>query len=660
LFAPEEDGPGAPKVAILSDGLKERRWGAGESAIGSTILLDGEPFAVIGVLTPDMRFAVEGVDAPDLWVPVGSTSLPLSEGNHFLEGLGRLREGVALEAARQETELLLRRDRSAEVLGARLVPLYEAVVGEVRPPLLLLMGASGFLLLMAGASVAALLVGEAGRREREVATRVALGAAGGRIVRQFLTETLLLSSLAVGVGVAVAYGLTAGLLALAPPELPRLEEVVVDGRVLAFAAGLGVSIGLAFGLARTAALLRVPSLVLLQSGGRHSVRGGGRGQTFLLGAQLMIAMLLLAGATLLGRSLLHVEALEPGFRAEGLLTALIELPEERYSEAFQVTQFYTRLQERLEAEPEIVAVGGISTAPFTGRVETTSVRLDDLPEDAPSLEAERRVILPGTLETLGVPLLSGSLGEGSGELPTVLVSATLARRLWPDRPALGAGLSLRSRSYTVVGVVGDVRDQDVREASEGAYYVPHAVARDGPPRRMHVLLRTAGSPARAATLLRQVISELDAGLPLSDLSTMDALIRRSLAWERYRTLLVNAFAGIALVLVAVGIFGVTLRLALRRRRELAVRSALGATPRELVTYALAPTLPWAAVGTAVGLVLGLTGAPLLGRFLDGVAPRDLLTHGSSAILLLAVAFVAAWLPARRVAHGNLVAALADD
>lgn len=660
LFLSGEDGPGAPQLAIVSSELTVRLWGASNEAIGRTIGLDGIPFVVVGVLPPEMRFAAAGSDPPDLWIPLGSTSTPLSEENHFLSGVGKLRDGVELEMALQETEVLLRRGRSPETLGARIVPLYDVVVGEARPPLLLLMGAAAFLLLMTCANVAALFAGESGSREREVATRTALGGRRGRILRQLLVETLVLCSLAVACGVLIAQGLTTGLVLLAPPELPRLDEVVIDGRVLFFSAGVGVAIALVFGLLRSAALSRVPPLTLLQQGGRHSVRGRGRSHATLVGVQLALATLLLTAATLLGRSLLQVAALEPGFSTDRLLTALIEIPESRYPESFEVTEFFGRLQSRLESEATVSAVGGISTVPFSGRMETTSVRPDGLSPDEPSLEAERRVILPGTLEALGVPLVTGRLGPVSSDVPTVVVSEALARRFWPDGSALDGGIALRDRRYSVVGVVGDLRDRDLREVSEGAYYVPIDVARDGPPRRMHLVVRTVGNAADGEALLRAAVAELDPELPVSEVSTMDGLIGRSLASERYRTIMINVFSAVALLLVAVGIFGVTVRSAVRRRRELAVRAALGATPRDLMVHSLVPTLPAAAMGMAVGLVLSLAGAPLLTRFLDGLPSRDLPSYLLSATLLLSVTLVAAWLPSRKAARSTIVAALAEE
>lgn len=661
-FLPGEDGEGAVRVAVLSHGFRERRFGAEADVLGTSVTLDGQVFTIVGVLPGDFRFpALEG-EEPSLWVPLGALGEYLEEGNHGFRGVARLAVGGTIEGARAETGTLLRGDRPAERLGVRLVGLQEAVVGEARPPLLLLLAASGLLLVIACVNVGALVVGEGARREREFVTRLALGAGTWRVVRQHLLEILALALLAGGVGVALAFAGTEALVRLAPAGIPRLDTVSVDVRILGFAVAVSVFTGLACAAAPTLALTRLGDTEVLRAGGGHTGRRGTGRHAWIVGAELAVLMILLTVAGLLAGSLVQTQAVDPGFRAGGLLAARVELPETRYPDAAGTADFYARLMERLREEPGIVRAAGVSIAPFTGGGGTTSVRPEGHPGDQPAPEAGRREVLGGYLETLGVPVLAGRTFEPSemrGDPVAVLVSESLARRLWPATSAVGRRLEYRDRWFDVVGVVGDVRDHDLTRAPEPTFYLPHAAAPDAS-RAMWLLLDSRAGAGDGLSVLRRVLAALDPALPVAEVASLDELRSRSLATRRYRAVVVNAFAAAALLLAAVGIFGVSMRAVRRRRRDLGVRIALGAAPGRLVGGVLGTTVGGGALGILAGGLAAALLAPALSRFLFGVSPRDPVTFALAALLLLLVAALASGLPAYRASRTDPVRVLAPD
>jgi putative ABC transport system permease protein len=655
LLLPGDDGAAAARVVLLSHGFWQRRWGGNTGAVGRTLQLDGRPFTVIGVLPTTFRFAVEGNIRPDVWIPIGSAGESLSEGSHSFAGLARLRTGVTLEQAAAETTTILRGDRPPETRGARLQSYHQTVVGASAPRLLPVFAAAALLLLIGCVNVSALLVSETVRRGHELVTRAALGASPSRIIRQFVSETLVLSGLAASIGVAVAYVTVGALVALAPGDTPRLDEIAVDGRVLAFALAAALVTVLMATIAPGVVLLRSASRVAAHGSTRHISLPGRWSQSLVVACELAVLMVMLTAAALLARSLLRVTAVEPGFPTTNLLTVEIQLPEGGYPERSQVVGFFGRLRERVQAIPGVVALSGSSTVPFTGGSESTSVGRAGHPENTPKPEAQRRVVLPAYQRTLGVPLLTGRpLSETTvpSDTPTVVVNETMARRFWPEAPAVGQRISLRDRWYTVVGVAADVRDQNLRSTPEATYYVPQAVAREDA-RHMRLVVRTAVTADAIAPELRAAVASIDPGLPMGEIASMDSLIARSVAGDRFRALLVSLFAFAATFLGAVGIFGATHRVVSARRRELGVRLALGARPRQILVSVLGRTAVAATVGLIAGGATAFASSSVLEGFLYDIGARDLSTHAGTLAFLFLLSLAASWVPARRVARLEL-------
>lgn len=659
-FLPGEDGPGAPRLALISHALWEQRFGAARDVLDRPVALDGHSFRIVGVLPRGVGVLTAEAEEPHVWVPVGSTGAYLGEDNHSFRGVGRIAAGTTTEAARIDVARLLRGERAPERLGVQLVPLRKEVVGEVRSGLLVLLGASLLLLVIACVNASALLAGEAARREREIAARAALGAGRGRIARQLVAESIVLAGVAAAVGVGLAYSGTRGLLAVAPPEVPRLDVVAVDLRVLAFAVGISVAAGVLSGVGPGLALVRTDLLSVLGGGSRATEGRQRRAHTVVVGSQLAVLMVLLTGAGLLARSLLEVTSVDPGFRTEGVLTALVDLPDTRYGDPAAVTGFYDRVLQRLEAVPGVAGASAVSVAPFTGERGSNSVRTREMPDEGPKPEAERRVVVGDYFRTMEIPILAGRAFEPAelgGEVATVVVSESLARRLWPGRPALGERLEYQERWYAVVGVAGDIRDRGLARKAEPTFYVPHRAAPEAF-RRMRLMVAPGGADAAGlGAPVRQAVSDVDPALPLSEVATLKTLARRSLAPERYRTFLVAVFAGIAMILAAMGMFGVAMRAVRRGRRSIGIRIAVGAPPTRVALEVLSRTLVGAVLGLgAGGLAMGAA-SPVLTDFLYSVPARDAATFATSALALLAVAVAATWIPARRATRVDPVRAL---
>jgi predicted permease len=653
------DGPGAPAQAVLSHRYWQRRFGADPAAIDSLLRLNQRLFTVAAVLDPDFNLSgEEGVPA-DIWIPAGSAGMPMGEDNHSFNGIGRLRRDVPLAAATEESAALLRGDRPATSRGASLLFYQDEVIGTSRQPLLLLLGATGLLLLIACVNVGALMAGDTARREHEVATRRALGATGGRLARQFTAEALALSLAAGVLGVATAAVLVPGLVALAPPDLPRAGEIAMQPGVFAFALLAALVTTLVCSTTSIAVARRRGYAAGPQASSR-TIAAGRRGQPVFVGVQLVILTIMLTGAALLGRSLFAVRAIDPGFVASNLLTATIDVPPSRFEDRAGLVDYYRRVVEAVRAIPGIVAVSGVSTSPFAGGGESTSVGIEGLPEDAAKPEMQRRVVLPGYFEAMGIRVLSGSLDAAPGA-PIVAVDEAMAARLWPGQSVIGKRISLRDNWYTVEAVAADVRDQALTASPQGTYYVTQPAAREDS-RRMRLMVRTHADvdAAIVAEQVRAATRAVDPSIPMSAQATMESLMAQSVASERYRALLASTFAAASIILAAAGIFGVTLRVVQRRRREFGVRLALGARPGSLLARALLRTAAGAGIGLALGLALSVLLMPALAPYLHDLSTRDASTYAATAVLLFVVSLAASALPARGATRLNVVEVLREE
>jgi putative ABC transport system permease protein len=657
-FAIHEEGPGAPAVAVLSHELWRRRFAEDAAVVGRTLHLDGRPFSIVGVLEPDFRFSGEQGPPADVWIPAGSAELPMGEDNHSFSAIGRLRRDVTIGTAADEAAALFRGDRPVNARGASLRPYHDEVVGSARPPLLLLLGGTVVLLLIACLNGAALIAGDAARREREVATRRALGATRARVVRQFVAESLALSVAAVLAGIAVAAGGVPVLVSLAPFDLPRVHEIGLDAGVLGFALLAALATTLVSSAASIFVLERRRAAGGLQPASWRATAPGRRAQPIFVGLQVLLLSVLVTAAALLGRSLLGIRAVDPGFATSNLLTFAAEVPASRFETRAQLAAYYERLVDALRIVPGVAAVTGVSTGPFADGSESTSVGIEGLPERAAKPEMQRRVVLPDYVETMGLRIVDGAIPAAT-DARSVAVSETMASRLWPGARAIGRRISLRDVWYTVDAVVSDVRDRALADAPQGTYYVSLAAAREDSP-RMRLMLRTVEDPRPLSAQVRETATAVDPAIPMSRVATMAALMAESLSGERYRALLTGLFAAASLLLAAVGIFGVTLRQALRRRREFAVCLALGAKPAGLLAGTLGRTAAGAGAGLAAGLAIAAALMPRLTPYLHDVSARDTVTYAATAMVLLFASLAAAAIPAVRAAQVNVVDVLRED
>lgn len=672
LLGPEEEGAGAPRVALLSHGTWRDRFGGDPEVSGTRIRLDGRAFTVVGVLPPGLHVpgtAPWATPAPprEVWIPVGADGSELHPDSHDYEAIARLAQGRTGEEAVAAVAPILRGDRDPEVRGARLEPRVRGERGEVRRGLLLLLGAVGLLLLIACANVATLLVARVRRGEREIATQAALGATGPRIARLLLAESALVGLLGAAAGVPVAWAGRALLVGLAPPELAVAHLGSADLRFLLVGGALGLVTGISFGLLPAWTARRPDLRAALASGGRGVTGGAGGGgrqgrgrirgrpglQRGLVAFQVALSLVLLIATGLLARSLAARLRVDHGFRAEQLTTLGLSLPGERYPTREAVSTGLDRIVRELGTLPGVGAVTGASALPFSGDGGSSSFEVEgrEVGPDAKKPEALRRAVLPDFHRTLGIPVLAGrtfTAADREGAEGVAAVSRSMAERFWPGGSPLGERILWNDLPWRVVGIVGDVRWEGLEEEVKPAFYLP---LHQAPDRRAPTLvLRPTPGAEIGAAAIRRAVWRVDPALPAEGIGTVRALVSRATRVSRFRTLLVTVFAATALVLAAVGVFGVTAHAVGARRRELGIRLAVGADRGRLVREAVAREAP----GIGAGLLLGLAGATsaagLLGRFLFGVDRHDPATYAAAALLLGAVALTASGIAARRAAR----------
>ncbi|MBN8466293.1 ABC transporter permease [Corallococcus exiguus] len=661
-----DDAPGAPQVAVLSHALWQRRFGGSPDVLGRTVNLGGPlPWTVVGVMA-------QGFDFPshaELWTPIvqdESMTKPEARGAHWLEVYGRLGPGVSIERARADAaavarSLASRYPATNADMGASVESLRDVLLGQVRPSLLLLLGAVGLVLLIACANLMHLLLARAASREAETSVRLALGASRGRIARELLVESALLSALGGGAGLLAALWALDALAAFGPQDIPRIEEVSLDGTVLAFTAGLSVFTTLLFGLVPAWQTSRVELARVLRTAGEGA--GGAahhhRTRAALIVAETALAVLLLVSAGLLLRSFVHLRQVDPGFQPEGVLTVKLELPPIRYAMGSAApAAFYDGLLERLRALPGVVTAGAVSALPMEGKRWTIAVR-DPRRPVAPGTEpwqASIRIVTPGALEALRVPVL-----RGRGLLPedrgtggrAVLINAEAARRFWPGEDPLGrtvdTDMDLGNGAFggRVVGVVANMATEGLAAPAAPEVYVPYEQTRTTD---MVLVLRTTGEPLALARAVRAEVRGMDANLAVGSMRTLASVVDGTVAPLRFYLLLASLFAGVALVLAAVGLYGVVAYAVVQRTRELGIRMALGARAGQLMGMVLRHYLRLTSVGLVLGLGLAWGASRALSHLLNGVRPTDPLTYGLVVAVLGAVAFLAALLPARRAAH----------
>jgi putative ABC transport system permease protein len=669
-FSAAEDSPGGARVAILSHALWQRRFGGEQNIVGRTVTLNDADFTVIGVLPADFRF----FDRYDVWVPLALDPQQqlAGERRYFGTTVARLKPGVTIEQAQAEMDAVQQRYELSRPEGSqriesrtRLVPLQEYFLGERRRPLLVLLGAVALVLLIACANVANLLLARAVARRKELAIRAALGAGRLRLVRQLLTECLLLSAAGGAAGLLLAAWLTSLLGALNSTDtfgaLGRLATITIDQRVLGFTLLISLVTGLLFGLLPALQLSRPDLNASLKEGGRGSGVHSRGLRSALMVSEVALAVVLLIGAGLLIRSFVKLLQVDPGYRAENLLTARLALPP-RYRDNVQRAQFYERVCERLAALPGVASVGATTHLPLTSYNMGAAVRVEGRTPQPGEREPVAPVarVNPDYFRTLGIALRAGRFfndGDIEGAPGVAVLSETLARRLFPNADPLGKRLTVADINATVIGVVNDIRYTGLDGEVEQAVYLSY---RQLPRAGMALVLRSTVEPSSLTRALRNAVHEIDPALPVYDVLTMNERLANSVAARRFNLLLLGGFAALALVLAGVGVYGVTAYVVTGRTHEVGIRMALGAQSADVVRLFIRQGMTLVALGVALGLLGAFALTRVMVGLLFGVGVNDPLTFAGVALLLSLIALAACYLPARRAAHVDPLVALRHE
>ena len=668
-FTAEETTPGSGReVAVLSYAAWQTRFGADPGMLGRSLLLNARPHVVIGVMPP-------GFTSPfgpaDVWLPI--TSIPSPEtfdrGVQNVWAIGRLRAGVSLARARNDLGAIAQRlaaqyPASNTGWGVTLIPLREWVAGDVGPALLILLAAVGLVLLIACANVANLQLARGAARRHEITVRASLGAGRARLLRQLLTEALLVSAAGGAAGLLLAAWTTGALVRAVPGGVPSFEPVRMDGTVLLFTAGAAVAAALLFGLVPALAVSRADLGDALRVRAPEGRRGRVGLRSGLVVAELALCMVLMASAGLLLRSVGRMRRVDPGFDPHQLLTFQFRLPRAKYRDEAAMAAFFERLVPQLRAVPGVTGAALVSATPFTGNWDDVAYAVAGRPEPEAGRAPKALVdaVSDGYFGTMRIPVLAGrdfDARDRAGSLPVVIVSRELARREWPGVSALGKRIRPEGDSAwsTVVGVVGDSRQRTLGEDLRPRLYVP---VLQSPEAFSNVVARATGDPLALAPSVRAALWSVDPDQPVWEIRSMDGLLARSMRQERFTMLLTGLFAALALLLAAVGVYGVMAYTVSQRTREVGIRLAIGATPAQLIGLILGQGVRATAAATVLGLAGSLGAARLIRGQLFGVAPDDPVTFVVVPAVLAGVALLACWLPARRAAKVDPVVALRSE
>ena len=679
-FGPDDEKLGA-HVVVLGHNLWESAFGSAGDIVGRSITLDNRSYAVVGVMPKGFSFPIDN-PAPMLWTSLSDDAydpagepMTAERGAHLLEVVGRLKPGVTADQAQADLSVIAQNlrvqypDTNRHFVGAIVTTELESLVGDTRPALRILFGAVTFVLLIACANVAGLLLARSSRRRSEFAVRAALGASRGQIIRQMLVESVALALCGGAIGVMLATGLLRGLLQLVPSDVPRLAQVSVDGYVLAFASLISVMTGLLFGVVPAWRTSRVNPSSAMRESTRTATSGRGqhRLQNSLVVAQTAVGLVLLVASGLLIHSFVRVLQVDPGFDRRDLLIASLSLPDNRYTGA-QQAQFYQQLLSRVRALPGVQSASAGWPLPMA----TSGMRISFDIEGHPLPEGDRntaRISLanPGFFETMRIPLLKGREFRDSDDAkasPVVIVSQSFAQKYFSNEDPVGKhitpGLSdgtVKEVPREIIAVVGDVRSTGLRRDASPEYYLPFAQAAVISPK---LVVRTAVDPVSLMGPLRRQVAELDKNLPLYDVKTFDDVVSRSAAQPRFQAMLLTSFAAIALLLSAVGLYGLLSYLVVQRTLEIGVRIALGAQRSRVLRMILQRGLTLAGTGLAIGIALSLVLTRLISGLLFGVRPFDPATFLLVSLILLLVSLLASSIPAYRASTLDPMKTLRDQ
>ena len=678
LFTPEDDRYGGPNVAIMGYGLWARRYGSDPHMVGRHIIINTHDYEVIGVLPKSFSLprevmpTLDGSEQSDLLLPMPQIpTLTTDRGHEDYNIVAKLKPGVTLEQARAEMNTITARLRQDHPdvyppnghLTFMIVPLLEQVVGNVRHTLWLLLAAVACVLLIACVNVANLLLSRAVGRQREVAIRTAVGASTGRIVRQLLTESILLALCGGVLGVLFAFISIHWTHVLGPKSVPRLAEISVRGDALWFTLLISIGSGILFGLAPALRSARVDLLPVLKDSDRGSAGASamwGRGNNLrrlLVVTELAISVVVLAAAGLLLRSLISLQHVDPGFNASNVLTLELTFSGDKYKDQSVVRAVCRQLLENLERLPGAVTAGGVSSLPLSNMDAWGPITVEGrvLPPGERFINADERVVAGHYFETMQIPLIKGRLfnDQDTPDKPMVaVVDEYMAQQLWPNQDPLGKRVSFGDLAAkpvwtTVVGVVGRIKQDTLDSNPRIALYIPHSQFTS---RLLNIVLRTTTDPASLTAAVGHELHEVDHDLPLYGVVTMDQRVAESLSRRRFTAVLLTVFAGFALALAAIGIYGVMAYLVIQGTREIGIRMALGATQRTVLRLVVKQGMMLALGGVVVGLIASFAFSRLVSSLLYGVTSSDPLTFASITVLLLIVALIASYIPARRAAR----------
>jgi putative ABC transport system permease protein len=671
-FMPEDDKPGT-RVVLLSHSLWQRRFGSDPGVIGRALTLNGESYTVIGVMPPFVQLPGFENRNDQLWVPIAFPAEEAAErGNHFLEVIARLKPGITLKQAQAEMDTIAARLKKQYPTyntrrGAVVVPLHEQVVGEIRPALLILLGAVAFVLLIACANVANLLLARAAVRQKEIALRLALGASRSRLTRQFLTESVLLALFGAGLGLLLALAGIQVLKTLIPVTIAQVETITIDGRVLIFTAFVALVTGIAFGLVPAIQGSHFNLNDTLKEGGRDSGGGskGNRVRGLLVIGEVAVSFVLLIGAGLLINSFLHLRNLDPGFRSDHLLTMKVNLSEVKYPDRERRAAFFDEVMRRVSELPGVRSVAVAGNLPLTYNGDSMSISVEGVPDPPPGQQPDVifRAIGPGYFATMGIPIVRGRdfTDQDNGDSKdVVIISEKTAQQFWPGQDPIGKRLKPGSSTSNspwreVIGIVKDVRQNDFVASPKRQMYFTYRQLKNIAANAL--VVRTSIEPMSLAVPVRNAIWSVDKDQTVADIDTMDHIVAEAVARQRFSMLLLGLFAALALLLASIGIYGVMSYSVAQRTREIGIRIALGARRADVLQMTVKQALKLVSVGMMIGLAAAFLLTRVLASLLFGISATDPITFIGISVVLLAVAILASYVPALRATRVDPITAL---
>ncbi len=667
-FTPQENEMGADHVVILSYGLWQRRFGARTTVLGERMNLNGEMYTVAGVMPRDFDFPSRN----DLWRPLTMTASDWDRrGSHYLSGIGRLKPGATIESAAADLNTIAKRLQQAypgsnKGWDTLLIGLQERVVGKVRPMMLTLLAAVGFVLLIACVNLANLLLSRSASRRKEIGIRGALGAGKARLIQQLLTESLVLSAFGTALGLALAWAGTRLLAQVDASILPRAAEISLDLRAMVVTTVIGVLTGILFGLAPALQMARADLQSSLREGGRGNSMGFRRNvmRSALVTGEVALALVLLSGAGLLMRSFYRLESVDPGFDARDVLTFHVNLPQARYPKDEQQVAFFNRALDGVRALPGVTSAGAASIFPLSGSDMIFSFTQVGKPPKPPgqSDDAMYYAVTPGYFETMRIPLKAGryfTAADGPNARHTTVISEALAKRYYPNENPLGQRLSLGTNDpgSEIVGVVGNVRDSELETQGRVTIYQPETQSVFN---SLFFAMRTAGDPETLISSVRTVFRNIDSELPLDAVGTVDSLVEKSLSQRRFGMLLMAVFAALALSLAMIGIYGVLAYSVNQATQEIGIRLALGAKRGDVLRLVLGYGATLIGAGVAIGVAVAFGAGRLLASQLFEVRATDPVTYGAVAAALALAGFAACVIPAMRAMRVDPIVALRNE